>query len=170
MAVVEAAAWLPRVVTARALLAAAVQQQLTTGEQLRGQLLRRPFLRRRALLLATVTDVELGAHSFGELDLLRFLRQHGPPMPTQLQAPWRNGRRYLDADFDGFSLEVDGPPHREYAIWVDDLARANELVLDERAEGRFVLRFASSIFQDRPAEAADQLRRAHVLLARRRTA
>lgn len=139
-----------------ALLAALVQQRLTTAERLRAALLPASRLPSRRLVLLVLDDIAGGAGSLAEIDFSRLARRAGLPSPlrqsVRLDAAGR--RRYLDADFGGFAVEVDGAVHLRPSTWWSDQARQNELVLT----GSRLLRFPSvAVRLDEPA-VARQLR------------
>jgi hypothetical protein len=161
-ALVDAAVWSRRPRTACGLLAAGVQQRLTTAMRLREELESAGRVRFRALLLAVLGDIEGGAHAVSEVDFLRFCRRHGLPEPVlQVRADTRGRRRYLDATFtrkDGrlIGVEIDGAAHLLVATYWTDMTRLNDLVIG----GRRILRFPSFvIYADDPLAVA-QLRAA----------
>lgn len=121
--------------TALGLIAAVVQQRLTTAERLLDELPRLQPLRRSRLFRATLEDVRRGSHSVGELDLVRMCRREGLPLPDrQTRRRDATGRvRYTDAEWrlpDGriVVLEVDGGFHMEIEHWEDDIVRERDLV------------------------------------------
>ncbi len=77
------AAYLPNSRTALGLLAAVVQQRLTTPERLLVELPRLHPLRRSRPFRATLEEITDGAHSVHELDLVRMCRHEGLPMPDR---------------------------------------------------------------------------------------
>jgi hypothetical protein len=79
---VDAAAWMGTENGARAVLAAGVQQRLVRVEDLRQVLERRPGLRRRALIAATLRDIAGGAEALSKLDFCRLTRATGCPSRT----------------------------------------------------------------------------------------
>jgi hypothetical protein len=100
------------------LLAAVVQQRLTTPARLGGWIDRLQPLRRARLLRATLVDVEGGAQSMAEIDVGRICRRFGLPAPIrQVRRRERSGRvRFTDCEWrlpDGrlLVLEVDGAFH-----------------------------------------------------------
>ncbi len=120
--------------TAEGLIAATVQQRLTTPSALRGwidlmQPLRRTHQFRRAL-----DDIEGGSHSLGERDLLRVCHRFNiPPPDRQTRRKDAAGRwRYTDAEWRLAGgaivmLEIDGGFHMDVAHWQDDIERARAL-------------------------------------------
>ena len=125
--------------TACGLLAAAVQQRLTSADHLLGWLdVLRP-LRRAALLRTTLVDVAGGAGSMAEIDLGSVCRRAGLAAPDrQRRRRDSAGRlRWTDAEWelpDGRTLvlEVDGAFHMEVEHWVADLARQRHLTTPHR--------------------------------------
>jgi hypothetical protein len=121
------------------LLAAVVQQRLTTAERLRKQLAELRPLRRAPLFRLLLDDIEGGAHSMAEVDLGRLCREHGLRLPDrQVPRRDRNGRRrWLDAEWilpDGrvVVLEIDGAFHMDVDDWWADMGRERELVIQRR--------------------------------------
>lgn len=159
-AVVDRASRLERPDDVRALLCAGVQQRLLTAAHLREVVSRLGPVRHRALLLRTLDDVDAGAHSVRELELLRVVRRGGLPAPDlQVVRRRAGGRHYLDAHWERYRLhvEVDGLGHLLVASWASDLDRTNELTLSGPAECR--LRIPGFWLDERPAHVVDQLRR-----------
>jgi hypothetical protein len=153
---VDAASWSVSKRVACGLLAAAVQQRLTTAPRLRAELLRAGLIRHRALLLAILADIAGGAESLAEIDLSALARRAGlPPPQRQSVRTDRSGhRRYLDAEFDGFSVEIDGAVHLLPLTYWDDMARQNDLLL---VTGTPILRFSSVALRVDPAAVVAQL-------------
>jgi hypothetical protein len=113
-AVLHAAAWAESDRAAEWRVAAAVQQRRTAVGPLRSALQAMPCLRRHALLLQVLDDVELGAHAGSELQFLRFCRAHHLPLPDELQVRVRAGSvHYLDARYrrQRVTVELDGAHH-----------------------------------------------------------
>ncbi len=137
-------------------IVAAVQQQLTSGDQLReavDHIRRHP---RRRLLQALVVDVTDGAHSLGELDFARLCRRRGLPEPTRQQVVrLPSGRVYLDVCWDEYRLvvEIDGIQHREAAALIPDALRQNAVTLG----GRRVLRIPVIALRTDPDTFIDQV-------------
>jgi hypothetical protein len=141
-----------------ALLAAVVQQRLVKAGGLYPLLLGERTIPHRALYLRVAGDIAGGAHSLLEIDFRRLARRAGVPAPRG-QAVRTDGsgrRRYLDADFGGYAVEVDGAVHLRPLSWWDDTWRLNEVML----AGKPTLRFPSVGIYLRPADVVDQLRRA----------
>lgn len=113
---------------ARALLAAAVQQRLLRGDDLRMVAAARRTLPGRRLILETISDAQGGAHSLPEMELLRGLRRAGLPEPWRQRKLQRaDGTWYLDNDFADYlvTVEVNGLQHYEQTLREhDDFRRA----------------------------------------------
>ena len=113
---------------ARALIAAAVQQQLVRPQDLHAFATARRTLPGRRLLLETIADTTGGSHSLPELDFLRGLRRAGLPIPTRQRRVRRaDGTWYLDIDFDEYdvTVEINGLQHYELLLSEsDDFRRA----------------------------------------------
>ena len=170
-ALVDGAAWSTRARTAAGMLAAGVQQRLTTASRIREELERAGRIRHRRLMHALLVDIEGGAQAVSEIDFLRFCRRHGLPRPAlQVRADTNGKRRYLDAEFarrDGrvIAVEIDGAAHLIVTTYWHDMRRLNDLVID----GRRVLRFPSAAIHADDADAVAQLRAAlHLHVSERR--
>lgn len=146
--------------TAQGVLAAAVQQQLTSPESLLEWLDRLAPLRRSAALRRAIEDIEGGAQSLAEMDVRRMCRNFGLANPTrQVKRRDADGRiRYTDCEWrlpDGRTLvlEVDGGFHMEAEHWEDDLARHRALA----ATDRVIVRCTSRELRDEPEKVARDL-------------
>jgi hypothetical protein len=158
--VVDAAAWARDDDEARTALAAACQQRRVTPAELREVVAVMPKVRRRALIVETLNDVEGGAHALSEIDFVRLCRRFGLPIPD-LQEKRRDatGRtRYLDAYWRSWRLhvEVDGAHHMDVRHWAADMRRQNDIWI----AGDRILRFPAWMMRARPEEVAAQLRAA----------
>jgi len=147
--------------TALGLLAAVVQQRMTTPARLLEDLRRLHPLRRSRLFRASLQDVAAGSHSLAELGVARMCREQGLPLPDrQVRRADASGRlRYLDcvwhlADGTIVILEVDGGFHMEVAQWERDIRRERDLV----TTGAVVLRCTTREVRDVPEEVAASLR------------
>jgi very-short-patch-repair endonuclease len=157
--IVDAAAWAATDRRARAILAAAVQQRLVRPADLGAVVERRPRVRRRALMRATLADVEGGAQALSELDFCDLVRRFRLPEPDrQFERVDEQGRRWLDAVWERARLvaEIDGRWHMDARTWWADMARDNELTID----GYRVLRFPAFVVRDNPQAVAAQIARA----------
>jgi len=159
-AFVDAAAWTKSPRIACALLVASVQQRLTSATILRREVLAAGPIRHRSHLLAVVVDIEGGADSLAEIDFVKIARRVGlpPPLRQSVRTDASGRRRYIDADFGAFAVEVDGAMHLFALNYWNDARRQNDLVIG----GDRILRFPSIAFRvDMPAVEA-QLRRAGI--------
>ncbi|MGY0007187.1 DUF559 domain-containing protein, partial [Micromonospora sp. I033] len=158
--IIDAAQWAPDDGQARAIVAAAFQQRLVSGDDLREVVDRMPRLRRRRLILAAAADAAGGAHSLAELDLLSLARRAGLPEPTRqkVRRDAAGRRRYLDAYFEEWRVhvEVDGGQHLDPAHAWADMRRQNDLWV----EGDRILRFPSWALRADPETVVAQLRTA----------
>ena len=159
-AFVDAAAWTKSPRIACALVVASVQQGLTRAPLLRREILAAGPIRHRGHLFAVITDIEGGADSLSEIDFIRIARRVGlpPPLQQSIRCDASGRRRYIDADFGAFAVEVDGGLHLLTLNYWADAQRQNDLVIG----GDRILRFPSIAFRvDMPAVEA-QLRRAGI--------
>lgn len=147
--------------TAQGLLAAVVQQGLTTAPRLREQLERMKPLRRAPRFRVLLAEIEGGAGSLAEIDVTRLCRDHGLPRPhRQRRRKDAAGRwRYTDCEWDlptggVLVLEVDGAFHMEVEHWEDDIQRQRRLT----TPGRLVVRCTSREVRDEPFGLAADLR------------
>jgi hypothetical protein len=141
-----------------ALLAAVVQQRLLPATVLRSILGEAATLPHRSTYLLVSGDIEGGAHSLLEIDFRRLARRAGlpPPRGQQVRRDSAGRRRYLDADFEHFAVEVDGAVHLRPRTWWDDMWRQNDVVL----AGTPVLRFAPIGVRLEPERVIRQLQQA----------
>ncbi|MDX6359491.1 MAG: hypothetical protein QOH37_2545 [Nocardioidaceae bacterium] len=125
--------------TAQGVVAACVQQRLTSPDLLRDWVVRLRPLRRSRLFQRALLDIEGGAQSLSEIDVRRMCRQAGLPLPAR-QRPRRDrdGRlRFTDAEWrlnDGrvVVLEVDGGFHADVEHYEDDMKRQRRLTTRDR--------------------------------------
>ncbi|MFE6646686.1 hypothetical protein ACFVJS_09005 [Nocardioides sp. NPDC057772] len=146
--------------TAQGVLAAVVQQQLTSSQSLLDWLDRLAPLRRAATLRRAIEDIEGGAQSLAEMDVRRMCRSFGLAIPIrQVKRRDADGRvRYTDCEWrlrDGRTLvlEVDGGFHMEAEHWEDDLARQRALA----ATDRIIVRCTARELRDEPEKVARDL-------------
>ena len=162
-ALVDAAVWSRSPRTACGVVAAGVQQRLTTPDRLLTELGAAGAVRHRRILERALIDIAGGAQAVSEMDFLRFCRQNGIPKPDlqMVRRDPKGRRRYLDATFKlpgrrTVRVEIDGALHLVVDTYWADMSRGNELVIgDER-----VLRFPSYVIYANDPAAIDQLRRA----------
>jgi hypothetical protein len=147
--------------TAQGVVAAAVQQRISTPEQLIFWVDAMRPLRWAGLFRQVIGDIAGGSTSGAELDVLRMCRTFGLVRPDRqvprLDAEGR--RRFTDCEWrlaNGLTvvLEVDGAFHMEVEHWEDDLARQRRL----SGPGRIVVRCTSRELRDEPHRVADDLR------------
>jgi len=148
--------------TAQGVLAAIVQQRLTSPDRLLAELALQIPLRRSKVMRRALLEIGGGAQSMAELDVLRLCRRFGVPAPRR-QTPRRDatGRiRFTDCEWalpDGtiLILEVDGGFHMETEHWEDDLARQRSL----SARGRIIVRCTTRELRDDAARVFADLMR-----------
>jgi hypothetical protein len=155
------AAYEPSWRTAQGLLAAVVQQKVTTPAALREQLERMKPLRRAPRIRILLTDFEGGAQSVAEIDVKRMCLDYGLPLPNrQKRRKDRAGKwRYTDCEWDlpdgrVLVLEVDGAFHMEVEHWEDDIQRQRALT----TPGRLIVRGTAREVRDEPFLLAADLR------------
>jgi hypothetical protein len=161
LAVLHAAAWAPTDRDAELRLAMTVQQRITNVPPVRAALNGVPRLKRRALLLQVLDDIELGAHAQSELDFLRFCRRNGLPVPDELQVRVRTtGLRYLDGRYtrQRVSLEIDGAHHQWVEQWDADTLRSLELTVAARGTGEQFIRLTQANLRHDEARVVSLLR------------
>jgi hypothetical protein len=137
--VLDAAAWQPYPRFACLMVAAAVQQRLTTAERLDAAMRTVGRIRHKAYLRLAIADVAAGAESLGEIDLAHLCRKFGLVAPNrQNRRRDSSGRwRYLDSEWDLPSgevvvLEIDGRHHLDVANWQADMKRERSIVISRR--------------------------------------
>ena len=128
------------------LLAASVQQGLTTADRLLEVSAGIRKLRHGAVLRAALGDIAGGAQSFAEIDVGRLGREAGLRAPDRqsVRLDKQGRRRYLDCEWflpDGrvVVLEIDGSFHMRTEHWWRDMRRERGVVIS----GRAVLRCSS---------------------------
>jgi hypothetical protein len=162
-AAIDAACWSARSRHCAGLLAAVVQQRLSTPQRLLSELHAAGRIPRRRLMQLTLQDIAGGAAALSEIDFGRLCRRYGLTVASrqQLRLDAQGRRRYLDGVVTApggasVAFEVDGALHLAVRSYWDDMARGNELMI----AGQSLLRFPSLIVRTEPALVADQLRRA----------
>jgi hypothetical protein len=125
------------------MLAAVVQQRLTTVGALDAAMRIVGRVRHKAFMRLALRDIAEGAQALGELDVSRMCRRFGLVTPhRQSQRRDAQGRlRYLDAEWELVGgrvgvLEIDGRHHLEVEHWEADMKRERAVVVS----GRTVLR------------------------------
>jgi hypothetical protein len=145
---------------AHGVIAATIQQRLTTPQRLMDWIDRLRPLRRAKAFRTTVSGVAAGAHSLAELDVARMCRQFHMPLPRrQVSRVDTSGRqRWTDCEWelaDGrvVVLEIDGSFHMEAAAWLDDMRRGRRLTTPRRT----VVRCSAYELRHEPREVATDL-------------
>ncbi len=165
LATLHAAAWAPSDREAELRLCLVVQQGKTKPSALRSVLQKQTRLRRRALILEALDDIELGAHANSEIDFLRFCRRNGIPRPDQLQVLVRaDGKRYLDARWSwlNLSVEIDGAHHMWVEEWDADALRSLEVAIALRGTGETLIRLTQGNLRHSEEKVAELLRQLFV--------
>lgn len=162
-ALVDAAVWSTTPRTACGVLAAGVQQRLTTPDRLLTELAAAGAVRHRRVLARALVDIAGGAQAVSEIDFIRFCRRNRlpPPVMQECRRDSSGRRRYLDATFEAgdgrlVRVEIDGALHLVVSTYWTDMARGNELVIG----GERVLRLPSYVIYANDPVAVDQIRRA----------
>lgn len=145
---------------AHGVLAAAVQQRLTTAPRMREWLDLLKPLRRASGFRRMLVDIEGGVHSGAERDVNRMCRDFSIPLPVrQVSRRDTDGRRrWTDAEWrlsDGriLVLEVDGAFHMDVSLWTADKRRARRISSTDRV----VLGATAFELRYEPAEVARDL-------------
>ncbi len=147
------------------LLAACVQQRLTTADRLIVTSRQIRKLRHGAIFLPLLDDIAGGAQSFAEIDVGQLCGRAGLAQPTRqaVRMDSDGRRRYLDCEWqlpDGrlVALEVDGSFHLQVGNWWSDMKRERAVVLSRTT----VLRCATIELRLEAWEVMADLRRAGV--------
>jgi hypothetical protein len=145
---------------AHAVVAAVVQQRLTTAEKLISWIEQLRPLRRGRALSATLSDVAGGSHSGAELALVRLCRRHAIPVPTRQRRRTDRGgaKRWTDAEWDlpggrVLVLEIDGAFHLDVLDAGADARRSRRLTSAQRT----VVRCTAYELRHEPDEVAADL-------------
>ncbi len=132
-ATIHAAQWAVSDRQAALLVCLPVQQRLVPPDRLLAAWESVGRSPRREVLSAVIPDVCDGAQSLGELDFGRWCRRYRLPRPRrQTLRVLDRGRAsiaFLDVEFDGLVVEIDGAQHLFGLTPVEDALRANDLVL-----------------------------------------
>lgn len=150
------------------LLAAAVQQRLSTADRLLATSVQIRKLRNGAQFRLALGDIAGGAQSFAEIDIGRLCREAGlaPPSRQRFRRD-KNGRsRYLDCEWDlpdgrSIVLEIDGSFHVEVGKWWQDMKRERSVVIAKSS----VLRCSTIEIRLQPEDIVDDLRKIGVPVA-----
>jgi hypothetical protein len=117
-ATIDAGSWLRHPRSCAGVLAAVVQQRLTTPERLGMALEQAGTIRHRRLMRLSIADIEGGAHALSEIDFGGLCRRYdlGPVVRQQGRLDGQGRRRYLDGEIVGRSgkrlpFEIDGAVH-----------------------------------------------------------
>lgn len=147
--------------SAMGLLAAVVQQRLTTPEALATWVDLLKPLRRAPAMRALLHDVAGGSQSLAEVDVVRMCREHGLRVPDrQVRRRDSNGAlRFTDCEWDlpdgrTLVLEVDGAFHLEVRQYELDVRRQRRLTTTTRV----VVRCTSQELRTEPWVVAADLR------------
>ncbi len=159
-AVLHFAAYQRSTRTAEGVLAASVQQRLTTPTALLSWIERMQPLRWAQRFRRALHEIDAGAQSTAELDVRRMCRKFGlrPPNRQTKRRDASGRRRFTDCEWDladgrTVVLEVDGAFHMEVEHWEDDLARQRAL----SSTKRHVIRCTSRELRDEPGTVARDL-------------
>lgn len=129
-ATIHAAVWAVSDRQAALLICLPVQQRLVRADSLLDVWHQIGRCARRDLLGRVIPDVCDGAQSLGELDFGGWCRRYGLPPPLrQTVRVTSSGRVYLDAEWDGLVVEIDGGHHLLGLNPTEDALRANEVSL-----------------------------------------
>lgn len=147
--------------TAEGVLAATIQQRLTSPDQLLEWVDRMRPLRGADRFRRVLKEIAGGAQSVAEIDVRRLCKKFGLALPVrQVRRRDSSGRlRFTDCEWllaDGriLVLEVDGAFHMDVENWEDDLARQRALT----SPNRLVVRCTARELRDEPDRVARDLR------------
>jgi hypothetical protein len=159
----DAASWSNSLRACAGILAAVVQQRLTTAIRLLDALDKSGPIRHRRFMLQILHDIDGGAQALAEIDIGRLCRSEGLNVTARqaLRIDAQGRRRYLDGIVTGqngkqVAFEVDGGIHLAVRSYWDDMMRANELLI----VGIGQLRFPSYAVRAEGPIVVDQFRRA----------
>jgi hypothetical protein len=145
---------------AHGVVAAVVQQRLTTPERRVERVDQLTPLRRAKAFKRTLGDIAGGAQSGSELDVRRMCRRFGMPMPARQQPRTDRGgrRRWTDCEWrlpDGTLrvLEVDGSFHAEITQYGADVRRGRRIATATRV----IVRCTAYELRHEPEEVAVDL-------------
>ena len=159
----DGASWTDSARAGAGLLAAVVQQRLTTPAKLLEELEKSGPIRHRPLIRSTLDDIAGGARALSEIDIGRLCRVNDLNVTARqaVRNDAQGRRRYLDGlvtapNGKQVAFEVDGALHLSVLSYWDDMQRSNELII----AGVPLLRFSSLAVRADGAKVVDQLRRA----------
>lgn len=156
VAAVRAGLWAVSNRQAALVLTCAVQQRLTTADEVAAELSRIRRAPRLGFVSSVVADLLGGVRSLPERDFAEECRRRGLPEPTrQAVRRGRSGRYYLDALWEewGVAVEIDGVQHNLADQVVPDALRHNELTLQRHT----VLRLPALGLRVAPDEFFEQI-------------
>jgi hypothetical protein len=157
---VDAAQWANTDDQARAIVAAACQQRLTSPPDIFAVVERMTRARRRSVVLEAVGLLATGAAAVSEIHFAKLCRRFGLPEPDrQTMRRDRSGQlRYVDASWHDYGLhaEIDGGYHLNPEAYWADMMRQNDLWIGRER----ILRFPAWAIHRQPAAVARQLRAA----------
>lgn len=155
------------------ILAACVQQRLTTADRLFSASTAIKKLRHGSHFRLALWDIQGGSHSFAEIDVARKCLGFGlmPPSRQRIRYDATGRRRYLDLEWDlpdgsVVILEVDGSFHLRTDNWWRDMKRERHVVI----QGPRVLRCSTIEIRLEFPDIARDLRAIGVPLATRHAA
>jgi hypothetical protein len=168
-ATIDAASWSDRPDDAAALVAAMVQQRVTTPDELLVELESAGMIRFRRAVREAITSAAGGAGSLGEIRIGPILAAAGLP------APRRQTPRYLDGVLRFTDVEVDLPDGSVLVVEVDgrdhdavDRRAADTLRdLDNLVEGRISIRVPSWALTHRRTQLVSRFAAVRVAAERR---
>jgi hypothetical protein len=130
-ATIHAAQWAASDRQAALLVCLPVQQRLVRPGRLLDAWRHVRRSARRSFLGQVIPDVCDGAQSLGELDFGTWCRRYGLPVPLrQSLRTTASGRVYLDVEWEGLVVEIDGGHHLLGLNPTSDALRANDVALD----------------------------------------
>ena len=158
---IDAAAWQRWPRFAMTMMAAVVQQRVTTVQALDLALATCGRVRHKQYMRVALRDIAGGAESLGEIDVAAMCRRFGlrPPDRQVVRRDPSGRRRYLDCEWrlaDGtvVVLEIDGAHHLEVEHWEADMRRERKIVRSRQ----FVLRATAAEVNLDPADVCGDLR------------
>jgi hypothetical protein len=161
-AAVDAASWRCDTRSCCGLLAAVVQQRLTSAPRLMAALDAAGPIRHRRAMRLTIADIEGGADALSEIDFGRLCRKYqlGTVVRQVVRCDGQGRRRFIDGEIVGptgkrRAFEIDGAVHMIAQNYWKDLERQNELLI----AGSFPLRFSTYAMRFEELVVADQTRR-----------